>query len=131
MKYLYKNFLENKKVYNLNEAFYKKMFESTTDTKAVHFFNRKYKNGKKMYDEHIFSSKIGNRIIQIIQQDPDSEHSDISAWMEKWDEKEDLLIVNLKLSSEIKDTLKMIFKQWFVEKTPVSSMKNLIEKLPA
>lgn len=129
MSYLYKNFLENKKVYNLNEAFYVKMLESITNNKPTHFFNRHYRNGKKIYDEHIFSTKYNGRILQIIQQDPASAYPEIAVSMKKWDDKEDLLIVNMKLSSETKEKLRTIIENWLQKRMPILKMNDSLEKI--
>ena len=58
MKHLYKNFLQDQRVYNLNEAFYKRLVEAVTGSEAFHFFRSRYANGQKIYDGHIFSIRL-------------------------------------------------------------------------
>ncbi len=128
MKYLFENFLHDKKVYNLNEAFYKKLLESITHQIVEPFFKKSFANGQKIYDEHIFSAKINDRLVQIIQKEPSHDKPFLKIMTKKWEDKTDMLIVTLELSNLIKGELKRLLHSWFVEKASEDVVKNYFAK---
>jgi len=73
MKHLYSDFLRDKKVHSLNEAFYKRLLKAVTGSQPVPYFRKVYGNGRKIYDDHIFNTIHNDRILQIIQREPASE----------------------------------------------------------
>lgn len=127
MRHLYENFLLDRRIYNLNEAFYKKLVRSITGSDAEHFFQPSYANGQKIYDDHIFSTRHKGRILQVIQRKADSERPVLRARCQKWDSQYDMLVLTLELSDAIKPALKKIIKAWLVDG---ESFENIQAMLP-
>lgn len=125
MKHLFKDFLEDKRVYNLNEAFYKRLIESITGSPATHFFQPTFANGRKIYDDHIFSTKYKGRILQVIQRKPGSGRPVLRARCQKWDGEFDMLVLTLELSDAVKPVLEKIIKAWLVEGEPFESIQAM------
>jgi len=115
MKHLYSDFLKDKKVYNLNEAFYKRLLKAVTGTQPEPYFRKAYGNGRKIYDDHIFNTKYNDRILQIIQREPVSEQPVLKGRLQKWDDQYDMLVLSLELSDIIKPDLEKIIRAWLVE----------------
>ncbi|MCB9264320.1 MAG: hypothetical protein H6558_04755 [Lewinellaceae bacterium] len=126
MKYLYEDFLEDKRIYNLNEAFYKRLAESITGSPAAHFFQPTFANGRKIYDDHIFSTKYKDRILQVIQRKPGSDRPMLRARCQKWDDEFDMLVLTLELSDAVKPTLEKIIKAWLVEGEPFEKIQAML-----
>lgn len=126
MKHLYKNFLRDRRAYTLNVAFYKRMVKAATGRDAAHFFQPAYANGQKIYDDHIFSTKYKERILQVIQRKPSSEHPVLRARKQIWDGQYDMLVLTLELSDAIKPALKKIIKAWLVDGTPFEDIQALL-----
>jgi hypothetical protein len=129
MKYLFKDFLHDKKVYNLNEVFYKRLLKSVTGADPLPFFKAKYGNGKKIYGDHIFSTKFNDRILQIIQREPSVDQPPLKAYVKKWDNQYDMLVLSVQLSEEIKPALKRIIEAWLVEKVSPEEVKRMVPDL--
>lgn len=79
MKFLYKNFLENKNTYRWNKTFWKNEIQTLCIKNDIDFKNfetyvtDKYTNGKLFYDGNpIYSAKImnKNKAFRIIQENP-------------------------------------------------------------
>ena len=130
MKHLYKNFLQDQRVYNLNEAFYKRLIETIIGIEAPHFFQPTYASGKKIYDDHIFSTRHKDRILQIIQRKPDSANPVLRARYKKWDGEYDLLVLTLELSDAVKPTLKKVIKAWLVDRVAFDRISSMLPRSP-
>jgi len=130
MQYLYKNFLKDKRVYNLNEGYYARLFKKLTRWEPKTVFNTRFRNGEKFYDGNpIFSALVDNRVLRIIQEEPESNKIYLSAWLTTATEKElDELVITLELSKEAKPLLEKLITKWVVEKTDKSCMEAYIEK---
>ncbi len=128
MKHLYKDFLQSRRVYNLNEAFYKRLTESITGSPATPFFEPTFANGQKIYDDHIFSTKYQGRILQVIQRPPGSTHPVLRARYQKWDGQYDMLVLTLELSDEVKPALEKIIKAWLVEGEPFEKIRAMVPR---
>lgn len=128
MNYLYKNFLEDKRVYALNENYYKRFFKKAVSQEPKPYYNMSFRNGEKFYDGNpIFSTKINDRLVRIIQEEPESEKPYISASIEeKEDQKLEELILILELSKEIKPYLEKFLQKWLVEKLSKQAMIDYI-----
>ena len=130
MRHLYKNFLQDQRIYNLNEAFYKRLVKEITGGEATHFFQPSYVNGRKIYDDHIFSTRHKDRLIQIIQRKPDSALPVLRAFHKKWDGEYDMLVLTLELSDAVKPILKKVIKAWLVERVAFDEVKLMLPRLP-
>lgn len=128
MKHLYSDFLKDKKVYNLNEAFYKRLLKAVTGSQPEHYFKKVYGNGQKIYDDHIFSTMYNDRILQVIQLEPVSEQPFLKARVQKWDNQLDMLVLSLELSDAVKPDLEKIIRAWLVEGIASKKINELIEK---
>ncbi len=128
MKHLYKEFLTDKAVYNLNEAFYKRLLKTVTGSEPAPYFNKAYGNGRKLYDDHIFSAKYKNRILQIIQRGPISEKPFLKGRLQKWDDQYDMLVLSLELSDAVKPELEKVIRAWLVEEVAPEEIEGLLKK---
>lgn len=128
MRHLYKNFLQDQRVYNLNEAFYKRLVEDITGSEASHFFQTAFANGQKIYDDHIFSTKHEDRILQIIQWEPDSTFPVLDAHYKKWDDEYDMLVLYLELSDAVKPILRKVIRAWLVEGVAFDEISPLLPR---
>jgi hypothetical protein len=126
MKYLYKNFLQDKRIYNLNEAFYRRMVKAITGHDATPFFQPAYANGRKIYDDHIFSTKHKDRILQVIQREPAAQHPVLRARRQKWDDQYDMLVLTLELSDAVKPALKKIIRAWLADGEPFEKIQTVL-----
>lgn len=122
--HIYKNFLNNKKVYKLNEAYYARLFRSITAAAPLPFYQTQFNNGEAFYDGNpMFNTLYGERVLRIVQEEPESEHPYFRVSLGrtpdgKWEE----LVIFLELSKETISPLKEAIKQWFVEKRDVGDM---------
>ncbi len=128
--FLYRDFLSDRRVYHLNEAFYNRLFQKLTKKKPAPFFTVQFKNGEKFYDGNpIFSTLTDNRIVRIIQEEPESETPVISAWLDKATDKNlDELVISLELSKEARPVLEQLIKKWVVEKLDQQGMERFIHE---
>jgi len=127
---LFPTFLEDRRVYNLNEAFYKRLVKGVTGMEAAHFFQPTYANGQKIYDDHIFSTRHKDRILQFIQRIPDSEYPVLRARHKKWDGEYDMLVLTLELSDVIKPVLKKVIKAWLVDGVAFNEISSMLPRSP-
>ena len=130
MNFLFQNFLTDKKVYNLNEAYYNRLFRSITGKAPIPYYNIRFNNGEKFYDGNpIFSALAGDRLLRIIQEEPESERMYLRASLEKTPEEEiDELVITLELSREAKPLLEALIRKWLVERLDREAMARFIEK---
>jgi len=126
MKYLYRDFLKDNKVHSLNEAFYKRLLKAVTGSQPEPYFKKVYGNGQKIYDDHIFSTKYNDRILQIIQREPVSELPVLKGRLQKWDNQYDMLVLSLELSDAVKPELEKIIRAWLVEGVAPEQLKGLL-----
>ncbi len=126
MKYLYKDFLEDKRAYNLNVAFYTRVVKAITGVEPAPFFKTTYANGRKIYDDHIFSTKYKGRILQVIQRPPNSDQPVLRARCQQWDGQYDMLILTLELSAAVKPMLENIIKAWLLDGEPFEKIQALL-----
>jgi len=131
MKHLYSDFLKDKKVHNLNEAFYKKRLKAVTGSQPASYFEKVYGNGQKIYDDHIFSTMYNDRILQVIQLEPVSEQPFLKARVQKWDNQYDMLVLSLELSDAVKPELEKIIRAWLVEGVASEQLNALLARQAA
>ncbi len=129
MRHLYQNFLHDPKVWQLNAAYYRRLVKSMTNTEPAPFFQTTFANGKKMQDDHIFSTKYNERILQVIQREASSKQPYLKAWLKKWDGETDMLVISLELSAEIKPLLENVVSNWLKGGLSAEEMKAYVEGL--
>jgi hypothetical protein len=106
---LYPNFLVNKNVYSLNVEHWSRLLNSVTDARGMsveeNTLTTTFNNGNCFFDGNpIFDAIIDNhRAVRIIQQAPENDELNISAWI---DEREfdgkilKELVIDLELTEE-------------------------------
>lgn len=130
MKFLYANFLKDKRVYSLNEGFYAKIIKRLTKDTPSSFFNTQFRNGEKFYDGNpMYSVLVDDRILRIIQEEPESDQLHITAWLDKATDKDlDELVISLELSKEATSILELLIKKWLVERLEKVQMQKIIDQ---
>ena len=134
--YLYKNFLNDKRVYNLAQSFWRRQLENLL--KPYGYSHRPYlntiqNNGQKEYDGNpIFNAYIPeiSRAIRIIQVSPDEEGDEISAWldeieMERKTVKE--LVIDVKLSKQTRSVVQALLERWLAENMTESTLNQFLK----
>ncbi len=125
MKHLFKNFLENKRVYGLNEHYYQSMLSEVLNKDVKPFYTTTFGNGTKFFNANpMFSAKHDNRIIRIIQYKPSSKPR-IKAWLDSFDDMEEL-VITLELTDQFTPIVRKFAEQWLVEKLSKEEMKEVI-----
>ena len=126
MKHLFKNFLKDKRVYGLNEAYYQNMFGEILNKKAEPFYTTTFGNGTKFYIANpIFSTRQDDRLLRIIQNKP-SKQPRFHAWLDRFDDSLDELVISLELTDQFKPVVQKLARQWLVEKLPKEEMKAIL-----
>jgi hypothetical protein len=109
MEPLFKNLLENKRVYSLNVRYWSRLLHRVTDAKRMsiqeNVLTRTFNDGSRFYDGNpIFDAIIDNKkAIRIIQEQPDSNELNISAWIDNteiYGQRLEELVINLELTKE-------------------------------
>lgn len=105
--HLFKNFLRDKRIYQLNKNYWAKLIGKIVDENGLdglaNFRTEKFQNGKMLYDGNpiynIYLPSI-NRAVRIIQEAPESEVLEFSHWVEKT-EINDRMVNELAISLEL------------------------------
>lgn len=135
-KFLYANFLDNKRTYNLAQGSWKRLLNSILKQHGYTFqsyINQK-QNGKKEYDGNpIFSAYVPEikRAIRVIQVSPEEEGDDLSAWIDDIDLSEKLaagqtkeLVLDLKLSKQTKNDARELIQQWVNQQLSAATLNR-------
>ena len=137
--HLYANFLENKKVYNLVQGYWQRLFSGLANErrlKFVPYLNPTTCTGQKEYDGNpIFDAweKTLNRAVRIIQVAPQGEQLDVSAWMDSIELPETPapipeLVIDLALSKESYALAERLISAWLTAATTKEGMAEMIER---
>ncbi|MFM9946476.1 MAG: hypothetical protein ACKV1O_00925 [Saprospiraceae bacterium] len=135
--HLYTNFLADKKIYNLAQGYWQRLFSSLSHQHQLHFvpyLNPETRIGQKEYDGNpIFNAleKKCNRAVRIIQAAPQGEHLDISAWLDSIALSEKVapvpeLVLDIVLSKESYAIAERLIRAWLVEGAVKEDMERLI-----
>lgn len=134
--YLYTDFLENKRAYNLAQASWKRLLDSLLQAHGYTHtpYINSNQNGQKEYDGNpIFSAFIPEiaRAIRIIQVSPNEEGDEISAWVddiELGDTNEiKELVLDLKLSRKAKMIARDLIKEWITGQLDLTTLEALMD----
>lgn len=128
MRHLYQDFLHDQQEYELNEDFYKNLVQAIIGTEPTPFFQTTYGNGQKIYSDHIFSTKYNNRILQVIQREPVSEHPVFHVRVQEWDGDYEMLLISLELSEAVKPVLEKIVRACLVEGASKKQIQEMLSK---
>ncbi len=134
--HLFPDFLENKNVYSLNVEHWSRLLHSITDAKGMlvkeHTFTTTFTNGNYFLDGNpIFEAIIDNyRAVRIIQQAPESDELNISAWIDQREVNGQLideLVIDLELTEESQSIVRNFFLCWLVFRFSLQEMIKIID----
>lgn len=134
---LYPSFLDNKRVYNLNQAYWRRLLSDLikdTDLSFQPYLNTISANGNKEYDGNpIFNAYFPtlNKAIRVIQDTPEEGAADLSTWMDQIELEEGQppiqeLVIAVTLSRETAAQAQELMHQWIVERRTVREMEEQV-----
>jgi hypothetical protein len=127
MRHLFKNFLQDKKTYRLNERYYQSMFSEMLAQEAQPFYQTTFGNGEMFLDGNpIFSTAYRNRVVRIIQKSPSSKPT-LRVWLDQFDNLDEL-VISLELTDQFSPLVRSFVRQWLVEQLPKDEMQKLISE---
>ncbi len=137
---LYSTFLEDKRVYNLVRASWKRSLDRMLGENQIEYrpYLNQYQNGKLEYDGNpIYNAFFPslNKAIRIIQVADDGESQvDCSAWIDSIKPEEDKeafneLVVDIVLSKESKKMAEELIKHWILDDYSANDMKKAISQI--
>jgi hypothetical protein len=138
--FLYKNFLEDKRVYHLNVAYWKRYFRKLLkDREDVVFdwMNTRFGNGASFYDGNPMITvllKKDRKAIRIIQEEPETDGVEIGAWMGEVEVEGTCykeLVISLELSKKANQVAQALISRWIENNAlgdPVHSMESFIDQ---
>ena len=137
-KYLFATFLEDKKVFNLAEAYWRRMIISIAKETGAPFksyINHYDSTGRKEYDANpIFDALFPSlhKAIRIIQDQPETTDAPgLAAWIDSIELYEGQppvpeLVIALALTKETATAAREFIRQWLVEGLSEGKMKQVI-----
>ncbi len=129
-KHLFKNFLQDKKTYRLNERYYQTMFTELLAQEAQPFYETTFVNGERFLDGNpIFSTAYHDRIVRIIQKPPSSKPA-WRVWLDQFDNLDELAI-SLELTDQSSPLVRQLVQKWLVDRLPKDKMQELISEQKA
>ena len=136
---LYANFLADKRVYNLAQASWKRLFDRMAETNGFSYspYINQIQGGRKEYDGNpIFSAFIAskNRAVRIIQLEPEAGGLDISAWVDtielfKGKTPVQELVLDVVLSKQGKELARKLIDGWLTEGWTAKDVDRLLDHL--
>lgn len=134
---LYPTFLENKRVYNLNQAYWRRLLTDIikdTDLSFQSYLNPLGANGQKEYDGNpIFDAYFPSlsKAIRIIQDVPEDDSNDLSAWIDHIELEEGKpaipeLVIAVTLTQDTASQAQELIRQWIVADVSVVEMKEIL-----
>ena len=125
-KYLFPTFLEDKKVFNLAEAYWRRMITTIAQEANAPFhsyINHYDSKGRKEYDANpIFDAFFPSlhKAVRIIQDEPETDAPGLATWMDTITLNEGQppvpeLVIALALSRETAATARELIRKWVVE----------------
>jgi len=137
INHLYKNFLENKRAYQLNINYWRRTLSKIFQDKSKddYWIKPEFANGNNFYDGNpivflVCQSK--KKAVRIIQEKPESDSIEIGAWLDDFQiSEEDLfdeLVISLELSRESKKLAEKLIKKWIIEDLKDSQMSKFIDE---
>jgi hypothetical protein len=118
VKHLYKDFLSDKRVYNLNKGYWKRVLPKI---EGFNPYQEAFSNGKLFYDGNpmmAFYVPSLNKCVRIIQEEIESEEVSIGAWTENTsiqDRPVQQLVISLELSQEAATKAKHLIEGWLLK----------------
>jgi hypothetical protein len=137
--HLYKNFITNEKVYIQNIEFWKSLIYTLLSVEKLNFKEyltttkpdgSLYMDGNPIYN---FKIENSNRAVRIIQETPQCNDVEFSAWINSTElsdnSKIDELVISIELSNETALMSIELINAWIVNKFPKQKMEKFIDKL--
>jgi len=137
--HLYKNFLDNEQVYKQNIEFWKSLIYTLLSVEKLTFQSyltttkpdgSLYLDGNPIYHFKIDNS---NRAVRIIQENPECNNVEFSAWINSIvlpdDSKLDELVISIELSQETALLSIELINAWIINKFSKQKMEKFIDKL--
>ena len=124
IQHLFKNFLEDKQVYQKNIVYWKNILGNIIKDISENYdwLEPQFINGESFFDGNPMVSLICHspkKAIRIIQEDPESDSIEIGAWVDNFylseDESIKELVISLELSSKSEQLAKILIKKWIIE----------------
>ena len=119
--FLFKNFLADKRVYRLNQAFWKRQIQKALgkDHLALTpWVKDSFANGRPFFDGNpIFSARISpHKALRIVQEGPESKTVEFGYWTEKThlekDQEVEEMVISLELSRESQQLAMEVLQEW-------------------
>lgn len=148
---LFPSFLEDQRVYNLAEAYWRRRFDALFTPSGIvfyPFYSRHFGNGQKIYDGNpIFDAYFPafHKLIRILQYLPEPGEPLCSAWTDSWPIEEmneaekpsfippsrqnqpiPELVLDLALTSETRDWAERLIRAWIIQGLNKEDMKQMI-----
>jgi hypothetical protein len=137
MKAKFLNFLNSATEYEAAESYWLSLFEEynsqlQTASQWGSWFDLVWGNGTKKMDGNPiivrWSSKL-KKGLRIIQEEPEHEkQSDLGAWMNKFDDTVDELVISCILTDETEEIIRRLIKAYVVDNFNPGEMKKIIDK---
>ena len=137
IQHLFKNFLEDKQVYQNNVVYWKNILGNIVKDKSENYYwiEPKFANGESFFDGNpiiSFVCQLSKKAVRIIQENPESDSIEIGAWVDIFylseDEPIKELVISLELSSESEKSAKNLIKKWIIEDLNNLQMCEFINK---
>lgn len=134
-KFLFKNFLKDRRVYALNQRYWEKELAKHLSEKQIlkkNWVNQQFADGTLFYDGNpIFSLLLKkNKAVRIIQEEPESEQPEVGAWVQTTEDLQsnpiNELVIALELSDLTKDLVVQLIHDWVKEEVDQTIMEGLI-----
>ena len=137
IQHLFKNFLEDKQVYQNNVVYWKNILGNIIKDISENYdwLEPQFINGENFFDGNPMVSFICHspkKAVRIIQENPESDSIEIGAWVDIFylseDEPIKELVISLELSSESEKLAKNLIKKWIIEDLNDLQMCEFINK---
>lgn len=138
-KYLYASFLEDKRIYNLAQAWWGRLLTGLAAERKLEFrpyLNPRPASGRKEYDGNPICNAYFpslDKAVRIIQEAPEEEQASLSAWLDTIEIHETgaetpELVIALELSRTTASRARGLLLRWLVEDAEVGVMAEVIDK---
>lgn len=125
MKHLFQNFLHDRRVYRLNEQYYRNLFGKLLNKEIAPFYTTTFQNGESFFNANpIFSGLHEGRIVRVIQKEASSQPR-LKVWLDQFEEMDEL-VLSLELTDEHLPTIRKLAQQWWVEKLSKEEIKKTL-----
>ncbi|MCO6478451.1 MAG: hypothetical protein J5I94_17605 [Phaeodactylibacter sp.] len=151
---MFSTFLENQRVYNLAEAYWRRFFQqffSSQDVPFQDFYNRHFINGQKIYDANpIFDAYFPqqHKLVRIIQYIPEPDDWLLTGWIDRFpadeldndqkphptdssrkDDPIPELVLSLAMTKKNLVQVKELLGQWILEDINGEEMEKILKAL--